>query len=1034
MSSKPILALASSLLVLSACKVPEEVTYRNDYTDWPAIESSVQLDEEVEAQISTLLANMSLAEKIGQMVQPEINSATPQDVIDYHLGSVLNGGGSWPENNKAATAADWVALADAYWEASMDASDGRESIPIIWGTDAVHGHSNVFGAVIFPHNIGLGAANDKHLLQKIGSATAKQVTVTGLDWTFAPTLAVVRDDRWGRTYEGYSEDPEIVFDYGRAMVKGLQGSFDENKVVATAKHFIGDGGTDLGDDQGDNLSTEQDMINIHGQGYFSSLNAGVQTVMASFNSWNGEKIHGDEYLLTHVLKEKMKFDGFVISDWNGQGQVEGCTNDHCAQAINAGIDMMMVPHDWKSFITNTMADVDAGLISMERIDDAVTRILRVKFRAGLFEKPKPSARLDAGNDSKLATPKMRALARKAVQKSLVLLKNNDATLPLSKDANILVVGASADSMQNQTGGWTLTWQGTGNSNLDFPNGDTILDGFVAEVAEGVGSITYSETGSVTNGDFDVIVAVIGETPYAEGNGDISKFETLSFAKQNPSASNLLNNVATNNPNTPIVTVYVGGRPLWMNKELNVSDAFVSAWLPGSEGKGVADVLFGDKPFTGKLSYSWPAEDCQVPINAGDEQTPLFALGYGLTTTDTVTVDWLDETESDIGCDAPDIIDAGTTNQPLDLFTSGSAQGDFALRIGGQSNWGGVDVSVDPLASTDTTPDDPAVTDINVTTVDGAVQYSAKKAQWIGNGQIYVQTTNAAEGQNLAAYANSETSISFRVKVNSAPQSGTVNLSVHCVYPCLGEVNIAPMLSALPTGQWTDISIPLQCLSGLDITNVNTPFLIWADDAGMDLSLENIRWMPFTAGSNPDCSSFEPDAAPSLTTQTDVYVNGLSNTDMFNAPSVWSAKSATDWSGIANYVTVADVDQGGDLVMDIQYGYHDPADGPKATVAIPFATPHNLTALSKLQFDIKVLDYAGATEVWGKMVSPGNLSTGDIVLNTALNTWVTNEIVFADYAQNEIDFGNVGTVLEVLPSWVEDHNNVHFQLDNIRILP
>ncbi len=1045
MNTKPLFLAVAIALAVSGCETNQpkddkpdnetEFTFRTDHTDWPDITSAIALDQTIEDQISALIANMTLAEKVGQMVQPEINSATPQDVIDYHLGSVLNGGGSWPNGSKTASAADWLALADAYWEASMDTSDGHAAIPLIWGTDAVHGHSNVYGAVIFPHNIGLGAANDADLMTRIGAATAKQVTVTGIDWTFAPTLAVVQDDRWGRTYEGYSEDPEIIFNYGGAMVKGLQGTFAEDNVVATAKHYIGDGGTDGGDDQGDNLSTELQMINLHGQGYYSSLNAGVQTVMASFNSWNGEKIHGDDYLLTDVLKGKMNFDGFIISDWNGQGQVTGCTNDHCAQAVNAGIDMMMVPQDWKGFITNTIADVDAGLISMTRIDDAVRRILRVKYRAGLFSKPKPSLRLDAGDDSKLATAEMRALAREAVQKSLVLLKDNDSLLPLSKDANILVVGASADSMQNQTGGWTLSWQGTGNTNADFPNGDTLLDGFSAEVAEGTGSVTFSADGSLADGSFDLIIAVIGETPYAEGNGDIGKFETMAFDGQNPAASQLLADLDANDPNTPVLTVYVGGRPLWMNKELNLSDAFVSAWLPGSEGKGVADVLFGDVPFTGKLSYSWPAEDCQVPVNAGDGQTPLFALGYGLTTSDSVTVGLLDETESDRGCGAPDITDAGTTNEPLDIFTSGTAQGEYVMRIGGPSNWNGTAVSVDPLASTDTTPGDATDTDIVVTTTDGAVQYSAKRALWIGNGQIYLQNEIDSEGTDLAAYANSETSIQFRVKVNAAPQSAAVNLSVHCIYPCLGEVNISPLLSGMTLSQWNDVSIPLQCFSGLDVTNINTPFLIWADDAGLDLEIEEVRWMPFTAGSSPDCSSFEPDPAPEITTSTDVYIDGIANTDLFNAPAVWSAKSATDWSGIPDYVTVTDVDQGaGDLALDILYGNHDVADGPKATVSIPFKTAHNLSAMSKVQFDIKVLDYAGATEIWGKMVSPGNMSTGDIVLNSTLDTWVTNEIVFADYSAADIDFSEVGTVLEVLPNWNETHNDVHFQIDNIRILP
>ncbi|MEI8632202.1 glycoside hydrolase family 3 N-terminal domain-containing protein [Vibrio sp. PP-XX7] len=347
------------------------------------------------------------------MTQTVMLNTTPDDVIKYHLGSVLNGGNDWPNYNKNATVGDWLSLADGYWKASMDTSDDHTAIPIIWGTDAVHGYGNVKGAVLFPHNIGLGAAHDPEMMARIGAATAMEVTATGLDWTFSPTLAVVRDERWGRSYEGYSEDPEITFKYAGAMVRGIQGNFDQNHVIATAKHYIGDGGTDLGTDQGNNLASEHDLINIHGQGYYSALQAGAQTVMASFSSWKGDKIHGDEYLLTQVLKEKMNFDGFVISDWNGIGQVPGCTNFHCPQAINAGIDMVMVADkEWPDFIQNTIKDVNDGLIPMTRIDDAVTRILRVKMRAGMFEKPMPSLRQGAGDTSRIQNQALRDLARK----------------------------------------------------------------------------------------------------------------------------------------------------------------------------------------------------------------------------------------------------------------------------------------------------------------------------------------------------------------------------------------------------------------------------------------------------------------------------------------------------------------------------------------------------------------------------------------------------------------------------------------------
>src|SRR6185503_10040188 len=403
-------------------------------SDWPRVENKVHDDKKVERRVQTLLSGMTLEEKVGQMTQPEITSITPAEVGQYHIGSVLNGGGAWPGANKHASQADWLALADAYWQASMD----DQGIPAIWGIDAVHGNSNIFGATLFPHNIGLGAAHDPCLVRDIQAATAEQVRATGQDWAFAPTLAVVRDDRWGRTYEGFSEDPRITRAYGYEAIRGLQGKdrhgIGADGVIGTAKHFIGDGGTEGGKDQGVNPSSEADMINIHGQGYYGALAAGSQSVMVSFNSWTNEalgihegKLHGSKKALSEILKNKMGFDGLVVSDWNGIGQVAGCTNSSCPQAINAGIDVVMVPQDWKAFITNTLAQVRSGQIPMSRIDDAVTRILRVKLRTGLMDQPKPSARAHAGSDAALQHP---GLARRAVRKSMVLLKNQDRLLPL----------------------------------------------------------------------------------------------------------------------------------------------------------------------------------------------------------------------------------------------------------------------------------------------------------------------------------------------------------------------------------------------------------------------------------------------------------------------------------------------------------------------------------------------------------------------------------------------------------------------------
>ncbi|AUX36765.1 MULTISPECIES: exo 1,3/1,4-beta-D-glucan glucohydrolase [Sorangium] len=830
--------------------------------EWPTVTSEIPLDPEIEDAIAELLAQMSPAQKVGQMVQPEILAITPDQVREYHIGSVLNGGGSWPGRSKHATVADWVALADAYYAASTDTSGApgeHLGIPVIWGVDAVHGHNNVIGATLFPQNIGLGAMNDPDLIEEIGSITATEVAVTGLDWAFAPTLAVVRDDRWGRSYEGYSEDPEIVKSYAGRMIRGLQGRpadsadlFSGRHVIATAKHFMGDGGTEQGKDQGNTVCSEEDLRDIHAQGYLSALEAGAQTVMASFSSWNGDKMHGHRYLLTDILKGQLGFTGFVIGDWNGHGQLPGCNNSQCAAAINAGVDMIMVPNDWRAFIENTIAEVQSGEIPMARVDDAVTRILRVKMRAGLFgpkaNKGAPSARSVAGDATLLAAPEHRAVAREAVRKSLVLLKNKGDVLPLSKSMNVLVAGKTADNIQNQSGGWTLTWQGTGNTNADFPNAQSIYAGIDEAIAGAgmSGSATLSPDGTAAADTFDAAIVVIGETPYAEGQGDIGKFETLEHANLNPEDLAVIDTIRAQAPSVPIVTVFVSGRPLHTNKELNRSDAFVAAWLPGSEGGGVADVLFGDYEFQGKLSFSWPSADCQAPINKGDGETPLFPYGYGLVTTDAdVLDDDLPEVSTGHGCAAPDPGEAGTTNEPLEIFVDGDEKGDYVLRIGGPSNWGGIDVGMGA-----TLPGG----EVSVSTVDGEIQGSAKQVTWSATGQIYAQVSAGMPGVDLSPYYNSETSIVFRARVDAPPEGTLVTLSAHCVYPCFGDINIASTLTSIADGEWHEVSVPLKCLTdkGLDITNVNTPFLIYSESP-MDVAIEDVRWEPFTAGPTPTCA-------------------------------------------------------------------------------------------------------------------------------------------------------------------------------------
>jgi beta-glucosidase len=639
------------------------------YATWPKVQSPIPLDPAMEARIAAIVKGMTLEQKVGQMTQPDALLISPDEVRRYYIGTVLVGGDGWPKGNRDAPAADWLAVSDKLWEASMS-TDAKVKIPILWGIDAVHGLGRIYGTTIFPHNIGLGAAHDPDLVRRIGAATAMQLRVSGQDWTFSPCVAVPRDDRWGRTYEGFSEDPAITRAYARAYTEGTQNLSarpDPQKAygaVVSVKHFIGDGGTEQGRDQGLNVSSEVQLINVHGQGYFGALGAGAQTVMISFNSWidapatrpgraqvQEAKIHGSKYLVTDVLKGKLGFDGLVVSDWKGHGQVPGCTNTRCARAINAGIDVFMVADEWRGFFEDTVDLVKKGEVPMARIDDAVTRILRVKMRMGLFDMPKPSARPNAKDAAKLVH---HDLAVEAVRKSLVLLKNNGKALPLRPGAKLLVVGKSADSIENQTGGWTIEWQGRNNPNRAFPAGSTVLAGL--RKLAGEANVTYSERADgVDVAGFDAVVAVLGETPYSEFMGDLMPGlnsrapETMIHADLHPEDLRVLEKVS--GKGKPVVTVFLSGRPLVTTKELNRSDAFVAAWLPGTEGAAIATVLFqgpDGKPlqdFTGKLAYSWPKVDCQ-PVNVGDAKyDPLFPFGFGLSYADAKDLPALPEPKS-----------------------------------------------------------------------------------------------------------------------------------------------------------------------------------------------------------------------------------------------------------------------------------------------------------------------------------------------------------------------------------------------------
>ena len=591
---------------------------------------------------------MSLRDKVGQVIMGEIRYVSPGDVRHYRLGAVLNGGGSFPGRDRHASAEHWLALADAYHQASADRDDGRPVIPVIWGTDAVHGHNNVFGATLFPHNIGLGATASAELLRLIGAATAREVAATGIYWNFAPTLAVPRNDRWGRTYEGYSEHPGLVAELGAALIEGMQGAVARDfmapgKVLATAKHFLGDGGTAGGVDQGVTQTSEAELVRIHGAGYRTALKAGVQTVMVSFSSWNGVKMHANGYLLDGALKGAMGFDGFLIGDWDAHSQIPGCKPDSCPEAFIAGVDMYMAPKRWKGLHRNLLRQVRMGEITSARLDEAVRRILRVKLRAGLLDAPRPSQRplpaaVDGGPVRRrewIGHPQHRALARRAVRESLVLLKNDEAVLPIEPGSRVMIVGNAASNIPTQLGGWSMTWQGDDIGNADFPGATSILDGIREVVEDAGGAVDYRQFADVLAGlaksPPDVALLVYGEEPYAEYEGDVRTLEFSPGDKSHLAAARRLQAAGV-----PVVSVLLNGRPLAVPEEIGASDAFVVAWLPGSEGAGVADVLIAGADgaprfdFSGRLPYSWPARPEQTTVNRGDDPyQPAFPFGFGL---------------------------------------------------------------------------------------------------------------------------------------------------------------------------------------------------------------------------------------------------------------------------------------------------------------------------------------------------------------------------------------------------------------------
>ncbi|MFE9765033.1 glycoside hydrolase family 3 N-terminal domain-containing protein [Streptomyces sp. NPDC005808] len=791
---------------------------------------------------------MTVEEKIGQMIQPDLVELTADDVRTYHLGSALNGAGRWPGGDRRAGAQSWADTVGAFWEAAQEGYRDRPfTIPFMWASDAVHGHNNVHGATVFPHNIGLGAAADPDLIRRIGAATAREIAATGMDWTFAPTVATPRDLRWGRCYEGYSEDPEIVHVYARAMVEGLQGDAEglrtDSRVISCVKHWVGDGGTFGGEDRGIARCDEDLLRNIHAMGFFSGIEAGSQSVMVSYSGWESDdriekRAHGSRYLITDVLKGALGFDGIVVGDWDAHPYVEGCTQGDAGNVIKAGVDVLMIStrEKWQEIYRTALERVNSGDIPMSRIDDAVARVLRVKMRAGLWDKPRPQDRSLAGRDEVLGAPEHRELARESVRKSLVLLKHENDVLPLARTVKVLVTGSAADAIGKQTGGFTVTWQGDDVDLGDFPGGAT-LAGAISSV---VGADHCTVDPGLEHADpseHDVVVVAMGEDAYAEMLGTVSPWHTIGYSDMKASYARDLDILRRlRSSGATVVTVLFSGRPLYVTEEINLSDAFVAAWLPGPDARGITDLLFlaadGGRTydFQGRLSFSWPRgrrstaanrvprhiPDYKVPPGEQEpvgRHAPLFPYGYGLTLHGPggAVPSPLPLDEDDDVPQAPlftaDVLPVGPGDAAYPFEVSAARNG--PQPISSESRHETVFVATEPVSLPDGT------TGLSLT-FKGIRTFVYAQA---GGGRPVDLRDLVARGGEL----------SFDVRVVEPPTE-KFHLTCHNDCPRQPALDISDRLHALPVGKWTRVAVPLAELerAGVDFAHVDVPFLMWTE--------------------------------------------------------------------------------------------------------------------------------------------------------------------------------------------------------------
>jgi beta-glucosidase len=781
-------------------------------------------------RVESILNDMSLREKVGQVIMPDIDAVTPELAKKFKLGSILNGGGRYPNKNKFSTIEDWKNLSKAYYDASPEVNG--TIIPILWGTDAVHGHNNVIGATIFPHNIGLGATRNTDLIKEIGQAVAKEVLSTGIPWTFAPTITVPQNDTWGRTYEGYSEDPELVAALGEAMILGIQGEGDNflgpNHMLSTAKHFIADGGTSNGVDQGDAVISELGLRNLHGEPYFKALDACVQTIMASFNSWNGEKLHGNKYLLTDVLKQQMNFEGFVVGDWNGHGQVKGCTNTSCPQSFNAGVDIFMVPDEWQELYKTTLKQVKNGSISIERLNDAVRRILRVKMQIGLLDGKKPHEY----DSNFIGHSDHIAIARRAVRESLVLLKNNENLLPLNPTKHYLIVGNAALSINSQMGGWTITWQARDNKNSDYKNVQNIYSALAANIIEEGGSIEFSKDGSFKKKP-DSVIFVYGEEPYAEGDGDRKDLEFLS---KDRNYLKLMEELKA--ADFPIVSIFLSGRPMEVNKQLNLSDSFIAAWLPGTAVEGISDVIFTKNgkvhyDFTGKLPYSWPKTAIQNLNFKDAKYDPLFPYGYGLNYSSNKTIINIEEVKIE-----------KELNEIVLFVGSAYTPGFEFVQEGSNVEQVQADIYTSKLKN------------ISLFKFDYKKQDDAKNLKFFKSDNYNAWGILADSYLDINEMNRPSYEIELKVnRVGNTPIYFGATCAGNGYEICRGMIDVTSLLNNKQLSEWSKVQIPISCLqsAGLDASSIDIRAILLSND-NWDIDMHSIKILANDSKSLPDCSN------------------------------------------------------------------------------------------------------------------------------------------------------------------------------------